>query len=569
MSNNIIADRYKLIKHIGHGGMADVFLAFDQVLSRDVAIKMIRSDKNFDPINLLRFKQEASAASKLIHPNIIEIYDVGEYKGRSFIVMEYIKGYTLRQIIQKRGAIIVEEAVSVMKQLTSAIIHAHQKGIIHRDIKTQNIIVKADGTIKVLDFGIALAQDSLELTNSDSVMGSIYYLAPEVVKGNQATIQSDIYALGIVFYELLVGEVPFKGNQLVEVALNHINEKLPSIRAYNPNVLMSIEMIINKACAKDLNYRYANTDQLLTDLNHCLDPNVNVVIEEIKNTSKPQNNGKRLRELNKELSKRNFDSPELKEEKKKNKISLFLGISLSIVSLVFIGAILFFAGAFDFVLKEVTMPNIIDMEVEEASTALEELGLGIDYANVERVLTINTPKGVIVETNYEEGTILDRGDLVKVTISDGIYSVMDDFTNYSIDEAKEIIATSFPNIYITERTEVSEEVDPGLIIRQEGLLPNDHFDASKSNELVLVYSAYTTVVLEHNLVGRAIDDVKLMFENQGIIVEVQPLLMEELTKAEAKKVTPNTLIRTNPGLGTSYTQQGDNKLILYYVSDMN
>lgn len=560
----LLADRYDLIKNIGHGGMADVFLAIDTVLNREVAIKMIRNDKNLDPVNLLRFKQEAKAAATLNHQNIIEIYDVGEYKNRSFIVMEYIKGYTLKHFLNKKGPFIVEEAVIIMKQITSAVKHAHDKGIIHRDLKTQNITVKTDGTIKILDFGIALAHDSLELTKKDSVMGSIYYLSPEVVKGGQANVQSDIYALGIIFYELLVGDVPFKGEQLVEVALNHIHEKLPSIRDYNPNVLLSMEMIINKACSKDLSFRYSDTSQMLTDLNHCLDPKVNNFIQDIKTNNKPSNNGKRLKELNKELAKKSFDS-EVEDVNEKNTLFYLMVFAMTLLAGIAFVAILYFAGFINVGLVEHKMPNIIDMSVDEANDILVDLGGQIDYNNIKNELTLDVEKGLIIDANLEVGDNIEKGALISVTVSSGIYSIMDDFTNYNIEDAKLKIDELFDNVRIKTVSEVSDTIDAGFVLRQEGLLPNDKFDDKKENTITLYYSAYNTIFIENILLGMDIYDAKYQLEAKGIVVEVVELKKEELTDYEKERLMNTNVIRTSPEIGTTYTQLEDTKLTLYYV----
>ena len=274
MSNakkNVIANRYEVIQHIGQGGMADVFRAVDAILNREVAIKILRSDLS-DNVSILRFEREAQAAAALAHPNIVEIYDVGDYKGHHYIVMEYIPGLTLKQIIRNRAPLLNEEAVDIMKQLTSATTEAHSRGIIHRDLKPQNVIIKGDGTAKILDFGIATAKGSMQLTQANNVMGSVHYLAPELAKGDNATPQSDIYSLGVVFYEMLAGDVPFKADQAVQVALKHMREDFPNIRSINPDVPQSIANIIARATAKDPLKRYLSAKEMYDDLNTCLSP---------------------------------------------------------------------------------------------------------------------------------------------------------------------------------------------------------------------------------------------------------------------------------------------------------
>ena len=215
----VLASRYLIIKRLGEGGMADVYLAQDELLNREVAIKVLRGNLALEPVSLLRFQREANSASALTHPNIVEIYDVGEEEGLHYIVMEYIRGRTLKQLIAQRGALEKNEALAIMDQLISAVEEAHKKNIIHRDIKPQNVLIKDDGTVKITDFGIATVSDSLQLTQADTVLGSVHYLAPELARGESASFQSDIYSLGICFYELLTGEVPYRGETPVQVAM--------------------------------------------------------------------------------------------------------------------------------------------------------------------------------------------------------------------------------------------------------------------------------------------------------------------------------------------------------------
>ena len=248
---SLIAGRYLIIKHIGKGGMADVYVAVDTVLNREVAIKILKGELSSDPVALERFKREAQASTRLSHPNIVDIYDVGDDGMSHYIVMEYIKGQTLKQLIQKRGPLYYTEAISMMKQLCSAIMESHRNGIIHRDIKSQNVLIKDDGTVKIVDFGIALANNAMQITSQDNVLGSVHYIAPEVAKGETASMQSDIYSLGIVFYELLCGDVPFKGDSAVQVVMQSIKKPIPYVKNFNKKIPQSVENIILKATAKN------------------------------------------------------------------------------------------------------------------------------------------------------------------------------------------------------------------------------------------------------------------------------------------------------------------------------
>ena len=269
--NKTIAGRYQLKRLIGQGGMADVYEAEDLILGRTVAVKIMRSSLTGDPVYVTRFHREASAAAALSHKNIVEIYDVGDEKDDYYIVMEYVPGQTLKELIHKRGALHYVEAVDIMKQVVSATAKAHAIGIIHRDLKPQNIMVTDSGVVKIGDFGIASIQSLSQVTQTDTIMGSLHYLAPEIARGEKATAQSDIYALGIVFYELLRGEVPFNGESPVNIALKHMRDEIPSVRAFNPSIPQSVENIIMKATAKNIKDRYLSASDMLDDLNHCLE----------------------------------------------------------------------------------------------------------------------------------------------------------------------------------------------------------------------------------------------------------------------------------------------------------
>ena len=266
-----INDRYEIEKLIGEGGMANVYLAHDTILDRKVAVKVLRGDLAGDEKFVRRFQREALSASSLSHPNIVEIYDVGEDDGNFYIVMEFIEGKTLKQLIKKRGVLSLSETIDIMLQLLDALATAHDSYIIHRDIKPQNIMIKESGLVKITDFGIAMALNSVELTQTNSVMGSVHYLPPEQASGKGSTIRSDIYSLGILMFEMLTGKMPFKGDSAVEIALKHMKEPLPSVRELNPVVPQSVENIIIKAAAKNPKNRYRDVREMAADIKTCLD----------------------------------------------------------------------------------------------------------------------------------------------------------------------------------------------------------------------------------------------------------------------------------------------------------
>ena len=272
----LVDGRYRISARIGHGGMAEVYEANDIINKRKVAIKMIREDVMKNPVNLKRFQNEATIASSLSHPNIVKVYNHCTIEGRPYIANEYIKGQTMKDMLDFRSSIPIAEAVSYMLQLTSALYYAHQHNIIHRDIKPQNIYVMTDGTIKLGDFGIAQAEGMDEgLTKTSEIVGSVHYLAPEIAQGKPASIQSDIYAAGVTFYEILTGHVPFDRDTPVNVAVAHVKEKFPPVKKYLPNCPKEIEKIIALATKKRLNERYKGANEFYEDLLELTkDPNV-------------------------------------------------------------------------------------------------------------------------------------------------------------------------------------------------------------------------------------------------------------------------------------------------------
>src|SRR5574344_2315394 len=266
MKGQKISDRYQIIKSIGEGGMANVYLAYDTILDRNVAVKILRGDLAGDEKFVRRFQREAISASSLTHPNIVEMYDVGEDDGKYFIVMEYLEGATLKSLIKKRGSLTLAEVIDIMLQLTSGVACAHESYIIHRDIKPQNVLMLENGLVKITDFGIAMALNSNELTQTNSVMGSVHYLPPEQANGTGATVKSDIYSLGILMFECLTGKLPFKGETAVEIAIKQLKEPIPSVCKINNEIPQSIENIILKATAKNPKNRYASAAEMHEDI---------------------------------------------------------------------------------------------------------------------------------------------------------------------------------------------------------------------------------------------------------------------------------------------------------------
>lgn len=553
---NVVANRYEVVQHIGQGGMADVFLAIDTILNRHVAIKILRSDQSTDAISILRFEREAQAATTLAHPNIVEIYDVGEYKNHHYIVMEYVAGKTLKKVIRDRAPLLNLEAVDTMKQLTSAVAEAHKRGIIHRDIKPQNVIVKSDGSLKILDFGIATAKGSAQLTQANNVMGSVHYLAPELAKGEPASPQSDIYALGIVFYEMLTGDVPFKADQAVQIALQHMREPMPSVRKANPNVPQSVENIIIRATAKNPRLRYQSCDEMLKDLEKCMLPE--------------HQNDKPL-SLNDPI-----DKTPTKQEKEDTKVGVTRSTSLSRVAnkrtKIYITAILvlfamfavivglFLAGILPPKSRNVTVPNVSNMDIAQATSALESEDLEVDTDNITYQLSKDSIEGVVIGTEPASSSEVERHSKVKLIVSSGVGEEMPNYVGKNIDDVKASLPSS---IHLIEKEEQSDK-KPGTIIRQEGVAAGDLYDTAGETDVTLYYVPYVKVTIPADIIGKPIEEATSQLEAMGITVVRAHRDTSALSQSEIDKIKVGTVIETMPAAGSEYTQKKDSYVTLYF-----
>ena len=568
--NNVISNRYEVIQHIGQGGMADVFRAVDTVLNREVAIKILRSDLNTDAVSILRFEREAQAATALAHPNIVEIYDVGEYKNHHYIVMEYVPGKTLKQVIRNRAPLLNEEAIDIMKQLTSATMEAHKRGIIHRDIKPQNVIVKSDGSVKILDFGIAIAKGSMQLTQANNVMGSVHYLAPELAKGESASPQSDIYALGIVLFEMLAGDVPFKADQAVQVALRHMRDPMKSIRSINPEVPQSIENIITRATAKEPALRYKSAEAMYNDLLTCLEEDrLNdppLVLPTIKKT--PAQNKKE--DAPKEQVKAKEKSKVVIEEKPKKRNNVLLGVlialTLAIIAIATFFALLF-NGVINFGPKYVKVPYVVGLTKDEAEELLTNNNLVLDQ-NFKYELTTNVDKDIIISMTPEEYSEVEEGSEVSVVISTGKGIYVEDFAalGLSLSDMQDYISSKeiYNNIRVTYVEENNETVVPGVIFRQDSMAPGELYDPTLPANLTLYYSSYPTTTIPSDIIGRPINDVVTQLENAGLTVFTSEIDKSSLTDEEREELNYGVVIRVEPTVGESYTQKEDNYILLFY-----
>ncbi len=477
MKGQKISDRYQIIKSIGEGGMANVYLAYDTILDRNVAVKVLRGDLANDEKFVRRFQREALSASSLSNPNIVEVYDVGEDNGEYYIVMEYVEGKHLKALLKKRGKLTVPEVIDITLQITNGLSVAHDSYIIHRDIKPQNILILENGMIKITDFGIAVAMNATQLTQTNSVMGSVHYLPPEQASGKGATLQSDIYSIGILMYELLTGKLPFRGDNAVEIALKHLKEPMPSIRDEIPDIPQSVENIILKATAKNPKNRYSDAREMHEDLKTCLDESR---ANELKITFKyPENDyddTKLLKtikpEKKKDVSKEKGGEVVVAKKTKEandgqNKLlitlaSVFVGLVVIITTIVVLIPKMTSA-------RQTAIPDVSNYTVTDAIKALQDAGFVVSDEQREEA-NENIEEGKVSRTSPAIGSIRKEGTEVIIYRSLGDVKVtIEDYTGKNANEIKGKLEALKLQVIISKKEINSDEANDykeGIIIEQ-------------------------------------------------------------------------------------------------------
>ncbi len=506
-----INDRYLIIRSIGEGGMANVYLAHDTILDRDVAIKILRGDLANDEKFVRRFQREALSASSLSHPSIVEMYDVGEDNGTYYIVMEYVDGKTIKQLIKRRGGLTLSESIDIMLQLTDGISHAHDKGIIHRDLKPQNILIKDDGSIKITDFGIAMALNSTQLTQTNSVMGSVHYLPPEQASGKGSTFRSDIYSMGILFYELLTGKLPFRGENAVEIALKHMKDSIPSVRSINPSIPQSIENVILKATAKNPKNRYSDAkemhDDLLTALNDDRqnEPKYVYPFPEHEQDEKPivKKPVKEEEPIGKEIEDTE-DLEEDEEEEAVRKTSTWIWVLLGIFGTIVVTMIIIFLvvpAVTEVPTITITLDN--NLKMEEAKKQLEVAGFEVDVVEEESTVEV----GMVTRTEPPVGERIKKGSKVTLYVSKGKkVIVIKNYIDWNIIDAQADAMKEGLDVRIEYTNgDPEKEYKNETVIDQE---PKEGTEASEGDTITLyrlkVFDKYPDMVEE----GWTIDQVQ-------------------------------------------------------------
>ena len=553
-NGQIIGGRYEIVKSIGEGGMANVYLANDKILDRKVAIKVLRGDLANDEKFIRRFQREAQSVANLSHPNIVEVYDVEEEEGQHYIVMEYIEGKTLKQLLQKRGSLTLSEVIDIMLQLTDGLAHAHDAYIIHRDIKPQNIMIQDDGLVKITDFGIAMALNATQLTQTNSVMGSVHYLPPEQANGKSSTIKSDIYSLGILMYELITGSVPFKGDNAVEIALKHLKEKIPSIRRQNPTIPQSVENIVLRATAKNPKNRYDSVKDMNKDLKECLnedkknekkivfeypenDIDDTKVITNVKKSKPEIEEPKDLDELKekKKIEEQNNEEEVIGSMTKKDKYKLPIVLAGIFIGLLIIAGIVFVLIGRDEV-TDIKVPDVVDLSVEDAIAELKRLGFNY---TTEEGYSDTIEKGNVIRTNPVKGSSRKKGSTIVIVESVGSETYeLEDFTGKKYYEVKAKLELLGINVLVEKKSvEKPEDYEnkEDLIIDQNPKYDKDATEKvrlSKGDTITLyipdVSATYPDMVGE----GWTLSDAEAFAKEYGITLDVTEV--ESDTEEEGK-----------------------------------
>lgn len=526
----LFAGRYRILKAIGRGGMADVYLAQDLILdNEEVAIKVLRTNYQTDQIAVARFQREARAMAELSHPNIVAIRDIGEEDGQQFLVMEYVNGPDLKKYIQDHAPLSNAETVRIMSEVLSAMQLAHQKGIVHRDLKPQNVLLTKDGVAKVTDFGIAVAFAETSLTQTNSMLGSVHYLSPEQARGSKATVQSDIYAMGIMLFEMLTCHIPFDGDSAVTIALQHFQKPLPSIIFENRNVPQALENVVIKATAKKLSDRYVSTMDMYQDLATALDPRrarePKLVFQDTADTKslpkiesspvKEKPKAKVTSEPSKDAKKAVSHQMAVPKKPKKTKKSLrhhvFRGLILAVV--------LIAAGFTYFMMSSsranVEVPDVSGQTVEQAQQSLERSGLRVGTITKEESDTVES--GSVITTNPKAGSTKKEGSEIDLVVSKGssLFN-MTDYTGMSYrDAVKDLTETYGLKKGQIEKLEVaSDSSQVGLILSQTPEV-GELFDPSGSDKIVFEVGVATAVSMP-DIVGKSYAEAKNALLDLGI-----------------------------------------------------
>ncbi|MGC0299744.1 Stk1 family PASTA domain-containing Ser/Thr kinase [Streptococcus sp. CL5.50] len=557
----IFAGRYRIIKQIGRGGMADVYLAKDLILDgEEVAVKVLRTNYQTDPIAVARFQREARAMADLDHPHIVRITDIGEEDGQQYLAMEYVAGLDLKRYIKEHHPLSNEEAVRIMGQILLAMRLAHTRGIVHRDLKPQNILLTPDGTAKVTDFGIAVAFAETSLTQTNSMLGSVHYLSPEQARGSKATVQSDIYAMGIIFYEMLTGHIPYDGDSAVTIALQHFQKPLPSVIAENPSVPQALENVVIKATAKKLTDRYQSVAEMYVDLSSSLSYNRRnepklVFNDTTKADTKtlpkvPQSTLTSIPKVQTQSPKPQTAKPSQQASEDNYATKPVKKRKFRVRYMILLASIVLVAASLIWILSRtpatIPIPDVAGQTVAEAKETLKKANFEIGEEKSEASEKVE--EGRIIRTDPDAGTGRKEGTKINLVVSSGKQSFQ--LSNYigrkSTDVIAELKQKKVPENLIKIEEEESSESEEGTVLRQSPSAGTT-YDLSKASTITLTIAKKVTSVVMPSYTGSSLEFTK---NNLIQIVGIKEANIEVVEVTTAPSGTAEgTVVEQSPRAG--------------------
>ncbi len=557
----IFAGRYRIIKQIGRGGMADVYLAKDLILDgEEVAVKVLRTNYQTDPIAVARFQREARAMADLDHPHIVRITDIGEEEGQQYLAMEYVAGLDLKRYIKEHHPLSNEEAIRIMGQILLAMRLAHTRGIVHRDLKPQNILLTPDGTAKVTDFGIAVAFAETSLTQTNSMLGSVHYLSPEQARGSKATVQSDIYAMGIIFYEMLTGHIPYDGDSAVTIALQHFQKPLPSVIAENPSVPQALENVVIKATAKKLTDRYKSVAEMYVDLSSSLSYNRRnepklVFDDATKADTKtlpkvPQSTLTSIPKVQTQSPKPQTAKPSQQASEDNYATKPVKKRKFRVRYMILLASIVLVAASLIWILSRtpatIAIPNVAGQTVAEAKETLKKANFEIGDEKSEASEKVE--EGRIIRTDPDAGTGRKEGTKINLVVSSGKQSFQ--LSNYigrkSTDVIAELKQKKVPENLIKIEEEESSESEEGTVLRQSPSAGTT-YDLSKASTITLTIAKKVTSVAMPSYIGSSLEFTK---NNLVQIVGIKEANIEVVEVTTAPSGTAEgTVVEQSPRAG--------------------
>ena len=557
----IFAGRYRIIKQIGRGGMADVYLAKDLILDgEEVAVKVLRTNYQTDPIAVARFQREARAMADLDHPHIVRITDIGEEDGQQYLAMEYVAGLDLKRYIKEHHPLSNEEAVRIMGQILLAMRLAHTRGIVHRDLKPQNILLTPDGTAKVTDFGIAVAFAETSLTQTNSMLGSVHYLSPEQARGSKATVQSDIYAMGIIFYEMLTGHIPYDGDSAVTIALQHFQKPLPSVIAENPSVPQALENVVIKATAKKLTDRYQSVAEMYVDLSSSLSYNRRnepklVFNDTTKADTKtlpkvPQSTLTSIPKVQTQSPKPQTAKPSQQASEDNYATKPVKKRKFRVRYMILLASIVLVAASLIWILSRtpatIAIPDVAGQTVAEAKETLKKANFEIGEEKSEASEKVE--EGRIIRTDPNAGTGRKEGTKINLVVSSGKQSFQ--LSNYigrkSTDVIAELKQKKVPENLIKIEEEESSESEAGTVLRQSPAAGTT-YDLSKASTITLTVAKKVTSVAMPSYIGSSLEFTK---NNLVQIVGIKEANIEVVEVSTAPAGTAEgTVVEQSPKAG--------------------